>query len=141
MKGRTMTRKSILIAGILLCLVGMLALPAAAAVATKGESTVLGEGAIDPELKNELWGIHMQHRLDSYERNVKAAGDAIEALGQYDYDTSALSDTLTEISAKHDALEAALNDRDRDELKSINADLRHLWKEYRQEFRQLLKGQ
>jgi len=135
-----MIRRSILITGVLLCLIGMLALPAAA-VATGGGSVVSGEGAIDPELKDELWGIHVQHRIDVYERNVQAAGDAIEALGRYGYDTMELSETLDEISVKHDSLAAALNGRDREELKSINADLRHLWKEYRQEFRQLLKGE
>jgi hypothetical protein len=140
MRRRTMIRRSILVTGVLFCLIGMLVLPAAA-VATGGGSVVSGEGAIDPELKDELWGIHVQHRLDVYERNVQAAGDAIEALGRYGYDTIELSDTLDEISENHDPLAAALNDRDREELKSINADLRHLWKEYRQEFRQLLKGE
>ena len=135
-----MKRRSILIIGVLLCLIGMLALPAAA-VATGGGSVVSGEGTIDPELKDELWGIHVQHRLDVYERNVQAAGDATEALGRYGYDTMELSETLDEISEKHDSLAAALNDRDREKLKSINADLGHLWKEYRQEFRQLLKGE
>jgi hypothetical protein len=140
MRRKIMIRRSILITGVLLCLIGMLALPAAA-VATGGGSVVSGKGAIDPELKDELWGIHVQHRLDRYERNVQAAGDAIETVGRYGYDTGGLSEILDEISEQHALLAAALNDRDREELKSINADLRHLWKEYHQEFRQLLKSE
>jgi len=135
-----MTRRPILIAGLLFCLAGLLALPAAA-FAAGGEPAGLGEGAIDPGLKDELWNIHVEHRLHDYEYHIEAAGDAIEALERYGYDTTDLSATLSEISAKHDPLETALNERDREELKSINGDLRHLWKEYFQEVRQILKGE
>jgi len=135
----TMTRRPLLIAGLLFCLVGLLALPAAASAAG-GKLAGLGEGAIDPGLKDELWNIHAQHRLNDYEYHIEAAGDTIEALERYGYDTDDMSATLSEISAMHDTLETALNERDREELKSINTDLRHLWKEYFQELRQLLKG-
>lgn len=140
MKGRAMTKRTVLIAGLLFCLVGLLILPAAAAV-VGGESAGQGEGAIDQELKDELWNIRVQHRLFDYENHIDAAADAIEVLERYGYDTSGLSATLGEISAQHDALETALNAKDREGLKSINADLRHLWNEYRQEFKQLLRGE
>jgi len=134
-----MTRRHILIAGLMVSLFLLLALPASA-LGAGGEPAEMGEGGIDPGLKEELWNIHVEHRLSDFEFHVGAAQDAIAALGRYGYDTAGLSEILSTISAKHDALETALRERDRDQLKAINSELRQLWKEFSQEFRQVLKG-
>jgi len=134
-----MTRRHILIAGLIVSLFLLLALPASA-FGAGGEPAGMGGGTIDPGLKEELWNIHVEHRLSDYEYHVGAAQDAIAALGRYGYDTARLSEIVSTISAKHDALETALKGKDRDQLKAINSDLRQLWKEYSQEFRRVLRG-
>lgn len=133
-----MTRRSLLGMGALLCLFAILAVPASASVNGAG-ITGSASNQIDPGLKDELWNIHVQHRLDIFNRNVQAADDAMEALEEYGYETSELSTILADISGKEGALTGALNARDREALREVNAELLHLWKDYRFEMRQLLK--
>jgi hypothetical protein len=134
-----MTRRSILWSGALLCLLGILAMPVAA-TATGTAPAGLDQAPIDPGLKDELWNIHVQHRLDTFDRNVEAAGDAVAALDSYGYAPSELSAILDAISARRGALSEALEARDRAGLKDVNTDLLQLWKDYRQELRHLLRG-
>lgn len=128
-----------LLAGALICLIGILAVPVAAR-APGMHSNVSEKNQIDPGLKAELWTIHMNHRLDRFDGNVETAGEVIDALDKYSYDTTALEGILDDISGKRDALEDALEARDRDALRDVNQDLLQLWKDLRQEVRQLFKG-
>ena len=133
-----MTRQSLLGMGALLCLFAILAVPASASVNGAGITGPAGN-QIDPGLKDALWEIHVQHRLYDFEWHIDAASDAIAALDGYGYDTAELSGILTDIGGKKEELTKALDARDRAALKDVNTDLRMLWKEYRQELRQLLK--
>lgn len=132
-----MTRRMLLGAAALICLICILVVPVAAVPSGTGPA---GSASIDPGLKEELWTVHAEHRLDSFDRNIEAAGDAIAALDAYAYDTTKLSGILDSISAQRSVLSAALDGRDRDALKDVNSGLRQLWKDYRYELRQLLKG-
>lgn len=133
-----MTRRSLLGMGALLCLFAILAVPASASASGAG-ITGPARNQIDPGLKDALWSIHVQHRLYDFDRHIEAAGDAITALDDYGYDTTDLSGILTDIGGKKGGLTGALNARDRAALKDVNTDLRTLWKEYRQELRQILR--
>jgi hypothetical protein len=132
-----MKRIHILAVATLIGLVAALALPAAALAPAAGTA---GAG-IDPGLKDELWNIHTQHRLDRFDGNVETAREAIAALERYGYETSGLSATVDAISGHRDALAAALEARDREELRNINIELVSLWMDFRQEAKQLLKGE
>ena len=138
MRGRTMTRRSLLGIGALICLFAILAVPASASASGAG-ITGPARNQIDPGLKDALWKIHVQHRLDTFDRNVQAARDAITTLDDYGYNTAELSDILDAISGNRPELSEALNARDRAALKDVNTDLLKLWKDYRQELRQLFK--
>jgi hypothetical protein len=129
-----MKRIHVLAAIALVSLVAALALPAAAL------PNVSERAAMDPELKDELWNIHTQHRLERFDNNVEAAGEAIDAVERYGYDGSGLSATIDNISGHRDSLAAALDARDREELRSTNVELISLWMEFRQEMKQLLGG-
>ncbi len=133
-----MTRRSLLWSGALLCLLAILAVPVSAAASGAGPAGP-GSGRIDPGLKDALWSIHVQHRLYDFDWHIDAASDAITTLDDYGYDTAELSGILDTINGTRTTLSDALNDRDRAALKDVNTDLRMLWKEYRQELRQLLK--
>jgi hypothetical protein len=130
-----MKRIHILAVAALVCLAAVLALPVAAL------PNAAEKAAIDPGLKDELWTIHTQHRLDRFDSNVEAARKAVAALEKSGYETSGLSATVDAISGHRDALSAALEARDRQELRSINKELLSLWKEFRQEMKLLLRGE
>jgi len=132
-----MKKMHILAVAALIGLVAVLALPAAALAPAAGTE----KAGIDPGLKEELWNIHTVHRLDIFDGNVKAAGEAIAALERYGYETSGLSATVDAISGHRDALATALEARDREELRSINKELFTLWKDFRKETKQLIKGE
>ena len=130
-----MKRIYILAVAALIGLVAVFALPATAL------APAAGTAGIDPGLKEELWTIHTQHRLDRFDGNVEAAGEAIAALERYGYETSGLSATVDDISGHRDSLATALKDKDREELRSVNKELFSLWKDFRQETKQLLEGE
>ncbi len=132
-----MKRTHILAVAALIGLVAVFALPAAALAPATGTE----KAGIDPGLKEELWNIHTAHRLDRFDGNVEAAGKAIAALEKYGYDVTGLSATIDAISMNRDSLASALKDKDREELRSINKELFSLWKDFRQETKQLLKGE
>jgi len=132
-----MKRTRILAAAVLVGLVAVFALPAAALAPASGTEWA----GIDPGLKDELWNIHTEHRLDRFDRNVEAAEETIDALERYGYNASGLSATVDAISGNRDSLAAALEDRDRGELRSINKELFSLWRDFRQEMKSLLKGE
>jgi hypothetical protein len=129
-----MKRIHILAAIALIGLAAIMALPAGAL------PNASQRAAIDPGLKDELWNIHTGHRLDRFDNNVEAAREAVGAVERYGYDGSNLSATVDAISGHRDDLAAALKDRDREELRSINTDLISLWKDFRQGMKQLLRA-
>lgn len=132
-----MKRIHILAVAALIGLVAVLALPATALAPATGTE----KAGIDPGLKEELWNIHTAHRLDIFDGNVKAAGEAVDALERYGYDVTGLSATVDAISGNRDSLASALEARDREELRSINKEIFSLWKDFRQDTKQLLKGE
>ena len=115
------------------CLIGMLVAPAAAAPAGQGPTAKVS--TVDQGLKDDLWTNHQQYRLQAFDMNVQRATSVISVLNKYGIDTSACSGTLSTISGKRSALETALINKDKDGLKTVNADLRTLWQQFRTEMR------
>jgi hypothetical protein len=134
-----MGKQPLIMAGALLCLIGILAMPAAAFNPWANRATS-DTGSIDADLKEELWAIHVNHRLARYDLNVQTAGDVIGTLNAHGYDTGNMSATLDTIGGEREALSSALQTRDRTALRDINQDLLGLWKNLRQQFRQLFHG-
>jgi hypothetical protein len=119
------------------CLIGMLVLPAAAAPAVQGTPAI---STADQGLKDDLWASHQQYRLQRYDMNVQHAESVITILEQYNIDTTACQATLTTISGKRSGLEAALSARDQEKLKTVNAELRTLWQQFRKEIRDAVRN-
>jgi hypothetical protein len=120
-----------------LCLIGMLAVPVAASA--NGQGTHAQGQAIDQNLKDDLWANHHQNRLKEFDLHVQRAESVIGILEKYNIDTTKVQVTLATISGKRAALDDALKTRDREELKSINADLVSLWKQIRMDMRDSIK--
>jgi hypothetical protein len=118
------------------CLIGMLVLPAAAAPAGQGTPSI---SSTDQGLRDDLWANHQQYRLQRFDLNVQQAESVITILEKYNIDTTACQATLTTISGKRSALEAALSARDQEKVKTVNAELRTLWQQFRKEIRDAVK--
>jgi hypothetical protein len=119
------------------CLIGMLVLPAAAAPAVQGTTAKMS--TVDQGLKDDLWANHYQYRLQAYDTNVQRATSVISILNKYGIDTTACTGTLSTIRSKRSSLETALTNKDREGLKTINADLKTLWKQFMTEMRDAIK--
>jgi hypothetical protein len=119
------------------CLIGMLVLPAAAAPAVLG--TTAKVSTVDQGLKDDLWANHQTYRLQAYDMNVHRATSVISILNKYGIDTTACTGTLSTISGKRSALETALTNKDKEGLKTVNADLKTLWQQFRTEMREAIK--
>jgi hypothetical protein len=134
MKAQTMLKGAFLT----FCLIGMLAVPVAAAANGQG---VNAQGqAIDQNLKDDLWANHHQNRLKEFDLHVQRATSVIGILDKYNIETTKVKATLTTISGKRAALDDALTTKDREELKTINADLVSLWKQIRMDMRDSVKA-
>jgi hypothetical protein len=134
MKAQTMLKGAFLT----FCLLGMLTVPVAAAANGQG---VNAQGpAIDQNLKDDLWANHHQNRLKEFDLHVQRAESVIGILDTYNIDTTKVQTTLTTISGKRAALDDALAAKDREELKTINADLVALWKQIRVDMRDSIKA-
>ena len=120
----------------IICLAGLLVLPVSAAIA----HPVSSGNPINQSLRNDLWNVHANHRLSAFENNVTAADDTIAVLDHYNYDTSILGAIQSNISQHHDSLAAALSGKDRDQLRTINAELKGLWKDFGREIHQLIRN-
>ena len=120
------------------CLIGMLVLPAAAAPA--GQVTAGQASAIDQGLKDDLWANHHQYRLQEFDLHVQRANSVIGILNKYSIDTTQMQATLTTISGERAALDTALTNQDKESLKTINADLLSLWKQFEQEMKDSVKA-
>jgi hypothetical protein len=82
-----MKNKHSVVAGILLCLMGILAVPVAA-FTFNGQKTPSDNSPNDPGMKDELWAIHADHRLERYNSNIQAAGKVIATLNSHGYNTA-----------------------------------------------------
>jgi hypothetical protein len=120
-----------------LCLIGMLVLPAAAA--QTGQAATVKGSAIDQGLKDDLWANLQQYRLQRFDLNVEQATGVIAILDKYGIDTTACQNTLVTINTKRPDLEAALSARDRAKLKTVNAELKTLWKQFFKDIRDALR--
>jgi hypothetical protein len=134
MKPATMMKGAILAC----CLIGMLVLPAAAAPA--GQAGTGQVSAIDQGLKNDLRASHHQYRLQELDLHVQRANSVIGILDKYDIDTSRMQATLAAITDKRAALDTALTNKDQAALKTLNADLTALWKQFIQETKDAVKA-
>ena len=133
-----MSKSTIAMAVLGLFLVAALALPVSAAPAN---GNAAGKAVkIDPQLKEDLWANHVQYRLQHYDLNVQRAQGVITILDKYGIDTTKPEATLATISAQRSALETALTNKDRDALKTINANLLSLWKQFAQEVKESIKS-
>ncbi|MEN6443975.1 MAG: hypothetical protein ABFC71_09525 [Methanoregula sp.] len=116
-----------------LCLIGVFVLPAAAATtaqASTGQASVIDQG-----LKDDLWTNHYQYRLQEFDLHVERANSVISALNTYGIDTTQMRATLATITGERAALDTAIANRDTAALKTINADLVPLWKQFIQEMK------
>jgi hypothetical protein len=64
----------------------------------------------------------------------------IGILNKYSIDTSRMQSTLATISDKRTSLDTALTNKDKESLKTINADLLSLWKQFAQEMKDSVKA-
>lgn len=120
------------------CLIGMLTLPVAAA--TDGQAMNAQGPIIDQKLKDDLWDNHQTNRLERFAMNVDQAQSVLTILGNYRIDITKCEDTLAKIKGKRSALETALSKKDREQLQTINAELRTLWQQFRTEVRESIKA-
>jgi hypothetical protein len=124
---------------VALCLIGMLVVPAVAAPVT-GQATTAKIRAVDQGLKDDLWANHQQYRLMQFDTNVQRAGSVLTILNKYGIDTTTCQATLSTISGKRSALETALSNKDKDGLKTIDADLKTLWQQFKTDIKNAIKA-
>lgn len=120
-----------------LCIISMMALPAAAAPLTESTATA---GTVEQGLRDDLWSNHMQYRLARFDMNVRQANGVIEILNKYGIDTTACEMTLSTISTKRAGLEAALEAQDRENLRTVNEELKTLWKQFLRDVRDAVRS-
>jgi hypothetical protein len=120
------------------CLIGMLVLPAAA-VSGNGQIAKMNGSAVDQGLKDELWANHQQYRLKGFDTNVERSNSVIGIVGKYGVDTTESQATLSTIGSKRTELEAALDNHDKESLKSVNGELKTLWQQFRTEMKDALR--
>ena len=120
------------------CLVGMLVLPAAASSGTSQGTN--GNVIINNGLLTELWNNHVQYRLQEFDNHVQNANNIIAILGQYNIDTSQLQATLSTIIGMRPELQTALQNHDTAGLKTINAQLAALWKQFHTEKNEAIRN-
>jgi hypothetical protein len=126
-------------AALALCLVGMLVLPAAAAqAASAGQAGKMGK--VDPALKDDLWTVHRDYRLKIYDLHVEKAGAVITVLANHQCDVTGLNSILGEIEGQREPLKTALENKDRDALKTVNKELKDLWQEFRKGVRDSIRA-
>ncbi|MDD1656021.1 MAG: hypothetical protein LUO87_01415 [Methanomicrobiales archaeon] len=131
--------RTLAMATLALCLAGMLVLPAAAAPAANAERT--GKmSTIDSGLRDDLWNVHRDFRLKIYELHVDKAGAVIGVLEEHGCDVTELNDILAQVKGQRDPLKEALENRDRNALKTINQELHRLWQEFRKGFRDCIRA-
>jgi hypothetical protein len=121
------------------CIIGMMVLPAAAApqkLAANGNMTMIDQG-----LKDDLWSNHQQYRLQEFDTNVQRANSVIIILNKYSIDTTEMQGTLSTFSSKRSELETALTSRDKENLTTINEELKTLREQFRAEMKESIRAQ
>lgn len=119
------------------CIISMLVLPAAAGPLTESTATA---GTVEQGLKDDLWSNHMQYRLARFDMNVRQANAVIGILNTYGIDTTVCETTLSTISTKRAGLEAALEAQDRGNLRTMNEELKTLWKQFLRDVRDAVRS-
>ena len=133
-----MSANTIAMAFLGLVLVAALALPVSAAQADGNAAVRVAQ--IDPQLTADLWANHEQYRLAHFDLNIQRATSIIGILDKYGIDTTRPSATLATISDQRAALKTALDNKDRDALKTINANLLSLWKQFAKDVRDSIRA-
>jgi hypothetical protein len=123
----------------LFCLIGLLVMPATAAPGN-GQIAKLNGSAVDQGLKDDLWANHQQYRLKQFDTNIERSNSVITILGKYGVNTTPCQSTLSTISGKRSALETALTSKDKEGLKTVDADIRTLWEQFRTEMQDAIRG-
>ena len=129
-----------LIAGVLLacCLIGMMVLPASAASGLQG----MNERAvkIDAGLQDDLWKTHAENRLETFDLHVQHGKDIIDVLETHQIDASGPQAVLDQFAVMRPELEQALSNHDRNALKTVNAKLIELARQFRQSVRDAIRA-
>ena len=121
-----------------LCLVSLLALPAAAA--QNGQAMNGKANLIDQELKDDLWTNHVQYRLKAFDMHVQHGTDIIKILTDHNIDTRGMQGTLDTFSGKRSEFQTALENQDKEAVKKINDELRQLRQEFLKEMRDAIRN-
>lgn len=129
-----------LIAGAFLacCLIGMLVLPASAASDSQGMNVKAAK--IDAGLQEDLWKTHIHDRLETFDMHVQHAKDIIDVLEAHQINTSGPQAVLNQFVALRPELEQALNNHDRDALKTVNAKLIDLTSQFLKSVRDAIRA-
>lgn len=122
---------------VALCLISMLVLPAAAA--QNGQASDMRGNAIDQGLKDELWADHQQYRLQRFDMNVEQATGVLSILDKYGIDAASCRTTVAAITGKRSALESALSTHEQEKLRTVNEEVKTLWKQFRKDIRSALR--
>ena len=128
-----------LIAGALpaCCIIGMMVLPAPAASDVQGLNARAVK--IDSGLQDDLWKTHAENRLEIFDMHVQHAKDVIDVLEAHQIDAGGPQAVLEQFAAMRPELEQALNNRDRDALKTVNAKLIELTRQFLQSVREAIR--
>jgi hypothetical protein len=129
-----------LIAGVLLacCFIGMVVLPASAATGVQGMNARAAK--IDAGLQDDLWKTHAENRLETFDLHVQHAKDVTDVLEAHQIDASRPQAILDQFAALRPELEQALTGHDRDALKTVNARLIDLGKQFLQAVRNAIRA-
>ncbi len=125
---------------VAVCLTSMLVLPSAAAQNGRGMNGKSPAAATDPGLKENLWNSRMQYRLQVFDMHVQHAQDVIGILPTYNIDTMRMQGALFMFSGrKRTELRTALQNRNREARKAINAELTTVGDQFLKEMRDAIR--
>ena len=89
---------------------------------------------------DDVWAIISEHRLSIFDLRVNTAESLITLYEEKGFDVTEAVATLDEIKENRDDLSAALQSRDKDEIKSVYQEVSSLWKDLRKQFWGWLKN-
>lgn len=127
------------ITGILIafCLLATIVTPAIAVSNENGRWK--NGGTINEGMKNDLWNLHIKYRILFFQLRQERAEAMIDVLEDHGCDVGTLPTDLQEIEAYEKKLEDALNDHDWKGLRTINHELKDLWKDFRKEVKESIR--
>ena len=100
----------------------------------------MGVAACIQQCPDDVWDIISTHKLSIFDLRVDTATALIALYEEKGFDVTDARVILDEIKDMREDLSAALESRDKDELKTVYEDISSLWKDLRKEFRQWLKN-